>query len=103
MSAAGFLAASVALSFALLSAALGLAFVRVLRGPTLPDRAVGLDLITTLALGLAGIYAVYSGEALFIDVALAVALVGFLATIAFARYTERAASLEGDVDTEVDE
>jgi multicomponent Na+:H+ antiporter subunit F len=65
------------------------AAARVLHGPTLPDRVVALDLVATIVMGMACTWAIATGEAAFLDVALVLALVAFLGTIAFARYLER--------------
>jgi multicomponent Na+:H+ antiporter subunit F len=73
----------------LLSLAVLLATVRVLRGPTLADRVVALELLTTLGIGLACALAIATGEAVFLDVSLVLALIAFLGTVAFARYVER--------------
>ena len=75
--------------FVLLVAAMALAFLRLARGPSLPDRVVALDLITILAVAFSALFAIASGEAAFLDVAIALALVAFLATVAFARFAER--------------
>jgi multicomponent Na+:H+ antiporter subunit F len=72
--------------FALLGLALLATVVRIIRGPTLADRILGLDTISVLAVGVIGVFAVRTGLFLYADIAVAVALVGFLATIAFARY-----------------
>lgn len=69
--------------------ALLLAFVRVVRGPSLPDRAVALELFSTIVMGLVGVQAIASGVASFLDVAIVIALMGFLASIGFARFLER--------------
>lgn len=76
-------------AFILIMAAIMLAFVRLVRGPSLPDRVVALDLITVLAVAFNALFAVASGEEAFLDVAIALALVAFLATVAFARFAER--------------
>jgi multicomponent Na+:H+ antiporter subunit F len=72
--------------FALLGLAMLATIIRIIRGPTLADRIVGLDTITVLAVGIIGVFAVRTGLYLYVDIAIAVALVGLLATIAFARY-----------------
>ncbi|MBL8596293.1 MAG: cation:proton antiporter [Devosia sp.] len=72
--------------FALLGFAMLAAIVRIIRGPTLADRILGLDTITVIAVGIIGLFAVTSGLSLYADIAIAVALVGFLSTVAFARY-----------------
>lgn len=73
----------------LLSIALILSFVRMLLGPTLPDRVVALDLISTLGIGVIAVYAIVVDHARLLDVALIVALISFLGTIAFAYYVEQ--------------
>ena len=73
----------------MLSFAALLTAVRVLRGPTLADRVVALELLTTLGIGLACAVAIGTGEAVFLDVALVLALLAFLGTVAFARYVEK--------------
>jgi multicomponent Na+:H+ antiporter subunit F len=72
-----------------LGAAIALAFVRLVRGPSLPDRVVALDLMTTLGIAVVATYAIATDQAIFIDVATIVALVSFLGTIAFAYYVEK--------------
>jgi multicomponent Na+:H+ antiporter subunit F len=69
-----------------LSLGLLLAIVRLVRGPTLPDRILALDLITTLALGFIVLVAILTGYYLYLDIAISLGLVGFLSTIALARY-----------------
>ena len=68
-------------------------FVRLMRGPSLPDRVVSVDLITVLAIAVAGLLAVTHTEPDFLDIAVALALVAFLATVAFAWYAERTTEL----------
>lgn len=80
---------SLQISFLMVMLSLALAFVRLARGPRLGDRVVALDMMTTLIIAVCGIVAIRSGGASFLDVALVLALVGFLATVALARYAER--------------
>ena len=68
-------------------------FLRLIRGPSLPDRVVSVDLITVLAVAIAGLLAVMYTEPDFLDIAVALALVAFLATVAFAWYAERTTEL----------
>ncbi len=63
-----------------------LAVIRLIRGPNLGDRILALDMITGLATGFIAGLAVLTGFSLYIDIAIALALVGFLATVALARY-----------------
>lgn len=75
------------IALGLLSLALLLALVRTQRGSP-ADRIVALDLLTIIAVCAAGVLAVLFGAALFLDVAVVVSLVAFVATVAFARYLE---------------
>jgi multicomponent Na+:H+ antiporter subunit F len=66
-----------------------LASLRLILGPTLPDRVVALDLLTMLVVAFLALFALATGVGAYLDAALALALVGFLATIAFAQYVDR--------------
>ena len=66
-----------------------LSFVRLVIGPSLPDRVVALDLIGSTVAGIIAVYAVANVQPVFVDVAIVMALVIFLGTIAFARFVER--------------
>jgi multicomponent Na+:H+ antiporter subunit F len=76
---------------AMLSLALLLAFVRLAIGPSVADRVVALDLIGVLSVGIIILYSVATELPVFLDAAIALALVSFAGTIAFARYIERSA------------
>ena len=66
-----------------------LSVYRVLRGPSLPDRVVALDLIATLVVGITIVYSIQTDTAVILDVAIVFALIAFLGTVAFASYIER--------------
>ncbi len=76
-------------AFPLLTIAVILAFVRLVRGPSLPDRVVALDLISTLMIGIIAVYAIATDEPVLLDLAIVLALISFLGTVAFAHYLER--------------
>ena len=76
-------------ALAMLALAAALAFVRLLRGPTLPDRVVALDLIGVLIVCIAVAVAASTGQQAYLDVAIVIALVSFVGTVAYARYIER--------------
>ena len=77
------------ISQVIMGLALVLTFVRVVRGPSLPDRVVALELFSTTVVGLVGVYAIQSGVSSLLDAAIVIALMGFLAAIGFARFLER--------------
>jgi multicomponent Na+:H+ antiporter subunit F len=80
------------IALCMIGVAILLAVVRLIRGPSLPDRVVALDLISILVAGMTAVYAIASGQAVFLDVATILALISFLGTVAFARYVEKQAS-----------
>jgi multicomponent Na+:H+ antiporter subunit F len=72
-----------------LGLALLMAFIRIVRGPTLPDRIVGMDLFGVLVVGLIVVLAASSGARASLDAAIVIALIGFVGTVAYATYVER--------------
>ena len=80
---------AVALASVMLTLSVVLAFIRLLRGPSLPDRVVAFDLMTSLAVGIMALYSIATEETVFLDVAIVLALISFLGTVAFARYLEQ--------------
>lgn len=73
----------------ILSGAMVLAFIRLVLGPTLPDRIVALEGIAVVSVGMIVVYAIATGEGVFIDLASVWAVVSFLSIIAFSYYIER--------------
>ena len=80
------IAIAIHLALAILMLALILTSFRVIVGPTIPDRVLALDQLVAIAIGFIAVIAVKTGFELYIDIALALGLVGFLTTAAFARY-----------------
>ena len=72
-----------------LGVALIVTFIRLVKGPTLPDRIVAMDLFGVLVVGLIVVLAGWSGVRATLDAAIVIALIGFLGTIAYATYVER--------------
>lgn len=84
--AASILSWSVWVALVVLAVALLLTVRRVITGPTLADRVVALDMLTGIVIGFIALIAIRTGFVLYIDIAIALGLVGFLATVAFARF-----------------
>lgn len=74
------------IAFVLLGLGMLFALVRLVLGPTLADRILALDVLTTLGVGIIAIFAVRVDQSVYIDVAISLALMSFVATISFARY-----------------
>ncbi len=67
------------------------AVFRLLRGPSLPDRVIALDMLGYFAVGVIALFAIGVGRPVLLSVAVVMALILFLGTAAFATYLERRA------------
>ncbi len=74
------------IALALLGVAVAITLVRLVRGPTAADRIVALDLLTLLGIALIAAFAFRAGISLYVEVAAGLCAVGFVSTLAFARY-----------------
>ena len=86
ISAEGFLETVVLMALLILSVSFLLTVLRVLKGPTLPDRILALDMLVAIGIGFIAVTGIGSGVTFNVDIAIALGLVGFLATVAFARF-----------------
>lgn len=73
----------------ILSVATILVFIRFLKGPSIIDRVVSFDLMVTIGIGAIALYSIFTDQPTFLDIAMVVALIGFLSTVAFAYYLEK--------------
>lgn len=76
----------------MLALALLLAVARLVKGPSLPDRVLALDTLYINAIALIILYGIWKGTELFFEVALLIAVLGFVSTVAVAKYM-----LRGDI------
>jgi len=61
---------------------------RIGRGPSAPDRAVAIDILGTLIVAFTALIGLATGRDWYLTIALAWALVSFIAAIALAKYLE---------------
>ncbi|WP_134089941.1 cation:proton antiporter [Olivibacter sp. XZL3] len=73
----------------ILAIALVLVFIRLIKGPNIVDRVIALDLLITIGVSVITVYSISTSESTFIDVAMILALIAFLGTIAFSFYLEK--------------
>jgi len=66
-----------------------LLFIRFIEGPTAADRMLAVDMIDGLACIMLLFYAIYTERAIYLDIAIVTALLGFISTVFVARYLER--------------
>ena len=65
-----------------------MAIIRIIRGPTAPDRVVGLDTINTIVISSMVLFGAAYNEVIYIDVAIVYALISFISTLFIAKYLE---------------
>lgn len=92
----GVLGAALAITMACLVAALLAAIWRLLVGPELTDRVIALDMVSMILVVFLVVFKLVSGDNAYIYVAIALSLVAFLATVAFANYIDRARGGDDD-------
>lgn len=78
---------TVALSLFIL--AILLALYRIIRGPSMPDRVVALDMIGINLISAVAVFSVALQTRVFLEVILVVGILAFISTIALARFVER--------------
>lgn len=75
--------------FPILAISILLVFIRLYKGPEVEDRVIALDLIITIGIALITTYSIRTLEPLFLDIAMILALIAFLGTIAFSYYLDK--------------
>jgi multisubunit Na+/H+ antiporter MnhF subunit len=81
-------------AFGLLTLAIGCGLVRLARGPTVIDRIMAFDLITTSAVGMIVLLSIQWKTAMYLELILIFSLLGFFGTVAFVYYLSRTQDLE---------
>lgn len=65
-----------------------IAIIRIVKGPTAPDRVVGLDTVNTIVIVTMVVFGMVEGSVIYIDVAIVYALLSFISTLFIAKYLE---------------
>ncbi|SFN56340.1 multicomponent Na+:H+ antiporter subunit F [Cohaesibacter marisflavi] len=81
-----FLDVAILLTLMILSLSFLFTAYRIIKGPTLGDRIIGLDMLVAVGIGFIAVIGVKTDFYLYTDIAIALGLVGFLSTLAFARF-----------------
>lgn len=71
-----------------------IALIRIIIGPSLPDRIIALDMIGVILVSVVAVISVILNTRAFLEVILILAILAFISTIAFSRYIERGAIIE---------
>ena len=91
---AAFLAWSLVMAQGLLVLARGCAVWRMLRGPRAQDRVVGLDAFYVNSMLLIVTFGIRSGSSVYFEAALIIAVLGFVGTVALAKFLMRGEVIE---------
>lgn len=66
-----------------------LVFYRFIKGPSSVDRVVALELLISIGIASMTVYSMITKNSTFLDVAMILALIAFLGTVAYSYYIER--------------
>ena len=64
----------------------GLCLYRIIRGPTIPDRMVAIDIFGILVVGICAIISVLTGKSFILDIGIAWIILSFIGTLTLAKY-----------------
>jgi multicomponent Na+:H+ antiporter subunit F len=90
--------AALTIALAIISLSVLGAIYRVLRGPSMPDRVIALDMIGIQLLSIVAIVSVMLRSESYSDIILLIGIVAFLGTVAFSKYIERGVAIEYERD-----
>lgn len=62
---------------------------QIVRGPSLPDRVVALELLTSISVASIAVFGIAAEQSVYLDICAALTLLGFLGSVAFARFLEQ--------------
>lgn len=88
------LSAALLIAQVMLALAMALAVWRILHGPRAQDRVLGLDTLYVNAMLMMVTFGVRTGSSLYFEAALVIALLGFAATVALAKFLMRGEVIE---------
>jgi multicomponent Na+:H+ antiporter subunit F len=77
------------IAFGIIIFAMIIALVRLIKGPSIPDRIVALDLIASLSAGFSILLVFYSNNIIFLDIAVFITMIVFIGTVAVSKYLKR--------------
>jgi multicomponent Na+:H+ antiporter subunit F len=69
------------------------ALYRLVKGPTIPDRIIVIDLVASITIGITLLVVVLTGKPVYINIAMVIALIVFMGNVAFARYLKKIKTL----------
>ncbi|SDL23990.1 Na(+)/H(+) antiporter subunit F1 [Lacicoccus qingdaonensis] len=81
---------------AVTSLSLAIVLIRAVIGPTVSDRILALDTLGMMLIGIIGLIMILQETIVYDDIALVVAIIGFVGTISMAKFLERGVVIDND-------
>ncbi|KAA0948453.1 Na(+)/H(+) antiporter subunit F1 [Sporosarcina sp. ANT_H38] len=86
--------AMLTISLVLFSITIAIAVIRIILGPSMPDRVIGLDMIGVNLIAVIAVISVMMNTKAFLEVILILGILSFIGTIAFSKFIERGVIVE---------
>ncbi|KZM55288.1 MAG: Na(+)/H(+) antiporter subunit F1 [Bacillaceae bacterium] len=84
------------ISLALIAASSLLLMIRLIKGPSVPDRAISLDAIGINLVGITAIMSIVLDTSAFLDIILLIGILAFIGTVSIAKFLEKGEIIEND-------
>lgn len=82
------------ISFILFGIAIFITFLRIVIGPTFPDRVIAMDVVGVNLISAIAIVSILFSTKAFYDVILVLGILAFISTISFSKFLERGVIIE---------
>ncbi|NPC93974.1 Na(+)/H(+) antiporter subunit F1 [Bacillus sp. WMMC1349] len=84
------------ISLGILAVSTFLYVIRVIKGPSIPDRVVALDAIGINLIGITALVSILLNTSAFLEVILLIGILAFIGTVAFSKFLEKGEIIEND-------
>ena len=82
----GILDIAILIGFVCMLLALLLAFIRLVKGPSMYDRIAAMDLMASITMGFILIYSIVINKSMYVDIAIIISLISFIGTVAISTF-----------------
>lgn len=83
-----------AISVVLFAITIAIAVLRLIIGPSMPDRVIAMDVVGVNLIAMIGVVSIVYGTKAYLEVILILGILSFISTIAFSKYIERGVIVE---------
>lgn len=82
------------ISLILFGISIAMTFLRIVIGPTFPDRVIAMDVIGVNIISVIAIISIFYNTKAYLDVILILGILAFISTVAFSKFIERGVIIE---------